>query len=132
MGGCRVRLVLDTSVLIAGDEPPADADVAVASVSFAELAFGVRATADPVQQAIRGARLARLTRELGPGLPFDDDAAAAYGLLVGLALAPGRRPRTRAMDLMIAATAYANGAVVLTRNPADFAGLEPLVSTRTP
>ena len=47
--------MLDTSVLIAGgDEPPADADVAVASVSFAELAFGVRATVDTVQQASPG------------------------------------------------------------------------------
>ena len=127
-----MRLVLDTSVLIAGDEPPADADVAVASVSFAELAFGVRATADTVQQAIREARLVRLTRELGPGLPFDDDSAAAYGLLAGLVLAAGRRPRARAMDLMIAATAYANGAAVFTRNPNDFAGLEPLVPIMTP
>lgn len=127
-----MRLVLDTSVLIGGDAPPADAEVAVASVSFAELAFGVRATSDPLQQAIRGARLARLTRELGPGLPFDDEAAAAYGLLAGLVLAAGRSPRAGAMDLMIAATAYANGAAVLTRNPADFAALEPLVPIRTP
>ena len=127
-----MRLVLDTSVLIAGDEPPADADVAVASVSFAELAFGVRATADTVQQAIREARLTRLTRELGPGLPFDDDSAAAYGLLAGLVLAAGRKPRARAMDLLIAASAYANGAAVFTRNPDDFAGLKPLVPILTP
>ena len=33
---------------------------------------------------------------------------------------------------MIAATAYANGAGVLTRNPDDFAGLEPLVPILTP
>lgn len=124
--------MLDTSVLISGDEPPADADVAVASVSFAELAFGVRATDDPVQRSIREARLVRLTRELGPGLPFDDDSAAAYGLLAGLVLSAGRNPRARAMDLMIAATAYANGAAVLTRNPNDFAGLEPLLPILTP
>ena len=127
-----MRLVLDTSVLIASDEPPVDADVAVASVSFAELAYGVRATADRVQQAIREARLTRLTRELGPGLPFDDDSAAAYGLLAGLVLAAGRKPRARATDLMIAATAYVNGAAVLTRNPDDFGGLEPLVPILTP
>lgn len=127
-----MRLVLDTSVLIAGDEPPADVAVAVASVSFAELAFGARATADTVQQAIREARLIRLTRELGPGLPFDDDSAAAYGLLARLVLAAGRNPRARAIDLLIAATASANGAAVLTRNPDDFAGLEPLVAILTP
>ncbi len=127
-----MRLLLDTSVLIAADALPADAEVAVASVSFAELAYGVRATADPVQQAIRHARLTRLTAELGPGLPFDDAAAAAYGTLTGLVLATGRNPRTRALDLMIAATAYANDAAVLTRNPADFAGLDPLVPIHVP
>lgn len=72
-----MRLMLDTSVLIAADAPPADAEVAVASVTFAELSYGARAAVDPVQQAIRQARLTRLTRELGPGLPFDDTAAAA-------------------------------------------------------
>lgn len=127
-----MRLLLDTSVLIAADAPPADVDVAVASVSFAELAYGVRVTADPVQQAVRQARLERLTARLGPGLPFDDEAATAYGLLAGLVHAAGRNPRARALDLMIAATAYVNDAGVLTRNPADFAGLEPLVPIRTP
>ena len=127
-----MRLLLDTSVLIAADAPPADIDVAVASVSFAELAYGVRVTTDPVQQAVRQARLERLTARLGPGLPFDDEAATAYGLLAGLVHAAGRNPRARALDLMIAATAYVNDAGVLTRNPADFAGLEPLVPVRTP
>jgi hypothetical protein len=127
-----MRLLLDTSVLIAADAPPAGVDVAVASVSFAELAYGVRVTTDPVQQAVRQARLERLTARLGPGLPFDDAAATAYGLLAGLVHAAGRNPRARALDLMIAATAYVNDAGVLTRNPADFAGLEPLVPVRTP
>ena len=127
-----MRLLLDTSVLIAADAPPADAEVAVASVSFAELAYGVRVTKDPVQQAVRQARLTRLTGQLGPGLPFDDAAADAYGLLAGLVQATGRNPRARALDLMIAATAYANDAGVFTRNAADFAGVEPLVAIRTP
>ncbi|MFD1722356.1 PIN domain-containing protein [Amnibacterium endophyticum] len=127
-----MRLVLDTSVLIAADPPPADAEVAVASVVYAELAFGVRAAVDPVQQALRQARLDRLTSRLGPGLPFDDAAATAYGLLAGLVQASGRNPRARALDLMIAATAYANDAGVLTRNAADFTGLEPLVTICTP
>lgn len=127
-----MRLLLDTSVLIAADAIPEDAEVAVASVTFAELAYGVRAAADPVQQALRHARLARLSEELGPGLPFDDAAATAYGLLAGLVLAAGRNPRTRALDLMIAATAYANQAAMLTRNPDDFKGLEPLVPIHSP
>lgn len=42
--------------------------------------------------------------------------------------AAGRDPRRRAIDLMIAAIAYANDASVITKSAADFAGLEELVS----
>ncbi len=56
----------------------------------------------------------------------------AFGTLCGLVLAVGRNPRARALDLMIAATAYANEAGVYTRNPGDFAGVEPLVAVLTP
>ena len=48
-----MRLVLDTGVLIAADALPADAEVAVASVTFAELAYGVRAATDALVQALR-------------------------------------------------------------------------------
>lgn len=56
----------------------------------------------------------------------------AYGLLAGLVRASDRNPRAQDLDLMIAATAYANGAGVLTRNATDFSGLEPLVAIRMP
>jgi predicted nucleic acid-binding protein len=39
----------------------------------------------------------------------------------------GRKPRTRSMDLLIAATAHAHGAALYTRNAKDFHGLESLV-----
>jgi toxin FitB len=127
-----LRLVLDTGVLIAADALPADADVAVASVTFAELAYGVRAAVDPLEQALRQERLERLREQMGPGLPFDDRAASAFGTLCGLVLAAGRSPRARALDLMIAATAYANEAALYTRDPRDFVGVEPLVQILTP
>lgn len=127
-----MRLVLDTGVLIAADALPPDTEVAVASVTFAELAYGVRAATDAVEQALRLERLERLREQLGPGLPFDDRAAAAFGTLCGLVLASGRNPRTRALDLMIAATAHANEAGVYTSNAADFRGVEPLVPILTP
>lgn len=34
------------------------------------------------------------------------------------------------MDLLVAATAHAHDAVLYTRNPADFAGLEGLIDVR--
>jgi hypothetical protein len=39
----------------------------------------------------------------------------------------GRQPRLRAMDLLVAATAHAQGARLDTRNIDDFTGLEGLV-----
>lgn len=127
-----MRLVLDTGILIGADALPSDAEVAVASVTFAELAYGVRAARNAVEQALRQERLERLREQLGPGLVFDDRAAAAFGTMCGLVLAIGRNPRPRALDLMIAATAYANEAGVYTRNPGDFAGVEPLVPILPP
>jgi predicted nucleic acid-binding protein len=43
------------------------------------------------------------------------------------AKAAGRSARTRFADLLIASSAAANGLPLYTRNPADFAGLEPIV-----
>ena len=127
-----MRLLLDTSVLIAGDRVPDGVEAAVASVSFAELAFGVRVARDPAQQVLRQARLDRLQSRLGPGLPFDDGAADAFGALTALVAASGRNPRSRALDLMIAATAFVHDAGVLTRNGADLAGIEALVPVVAP
>ena len=42
-------------------------------------------------------------------------------------VAAGRRPRPRATDLLIAATAHAHGARLYTRNPADLVGADELV-----
>lgn len=123
-----MRVLLDTSVLISPGAVPGGASVSVASVSFAELAFGVRATADLRQQALREARLDRLRAELGPGVPFDDAAAKAFGTLTALVGAAGRsKPRSRSLDLMIAATALVHDAGVVTRNLDDFADLQSLV-----
>lgn len=76
---------------------------------------------------MRQARLQRLRKLFGEGVPFDDECAVSYGTICGLVLASGRQVRGRAIDLMIAATAMANDAAVVTRNPQDFAGLEGFV-----
>ncbi|BBU21620.1 hypothetical protein [Mycobacterium xenopi] len=51
----------------------------------------------------------------------------SYGLVVAAVVAEGRKLRSHFADLLIAATAHANGLDLYTRNPDDFAGLDPLV-----
>lgn len=127
MGPDRLRAIVDTNLLVAESFVYPGYEVAVSSLSWAELGNGIRKAADPLERARREERVARLRAVLGPGIPFDDAAADAYEAVCGLALASGR-----AIDLMIAATAVAHGAAVLTRNLDDFAGLEGLVAVVAP
>lgn len=60
-------------------------------------------------------------------LRSDGSAVRSCGLLVAAVVHKGRRPRSRFADLLIAATAHANGLDLYTRNGEDFAGLEDLV-----
>lgn len=122
-----MRAVLDTSLLLAEELSHPGYEVAVTSLSWAELGYGIRKTPDPVVRAQREARISRLRATLGAGLAFDDAAADAYQTICGLVLANGREVQGRAIDLMIAAIALAYGAAVITRNPDDFAGLDGLM-----
>lgn len=123
-----MKAVLDTNLLVAESLSHPGYRVAVSSLSWAELGYGIRKATDPVERARRERRVARLRSLLGAGLPFDDAAAEAYESACGLVLERGREVRTRAIDLMIAGTAAAHGAVVLTRDKQDFAGLAGLVT----
>ena len=59
---------------------------------------------------------------------FDADAARAYGRVTAAVIAADRKPRRRAADLMIAATAIVAEVPLYTTNPDDFAGLDHLVT----
>ncbi|MDR1635320.1 MAG: PIN domain-containing protein [Bifidobacteriaceae bacterium] len=123
-----MRAILDTNLLVAEALSHRGYEAAVSSLSWAELGYGVRKVVDPIERARRESRIARLRAVLGAGVPFDDAAADAYETVCGLVLAGGREVRGRAIDLMIAATAAAHGAAVITRNVDDFAGLEGFVA----
>lgn len=125
------RVVLDTNVLIGG-MPALDADdeFAVASISYAELEAGTRLAASGEERARRVRRLALVRATYGAGLPFDDRVASSFGVLVELVRGSGRSVRSRTADLMIAATAHAYGAEVLTHNVDDFVGVEEAVHVR--
>jgi predicted nucleic acid-binding protein len=124
------RGVLDTSVVIdldAVDPSRLPMEVAVSAVTMAELAAGPHATTDPDVKGRRQDRLQRAEAAFDP-LPFDGDAARAYGRIFAAVVAAGRKARgARAVDLLIAATALANGLPLYTRNGDDFVGLDGLI-----
>ena len=120
--------MVDTSVLI--DPPPESAlpeEASVSAITLAELVAGVHAARDPNERAARQDRLQRVQATL-EALPFDTDAARAYGRVFAAITAEGRKARgKRAMDLLIAATALSVGLPLYTRNVDDFGGLEGIV-----
>jgi predicted nucleic acid-binding protein len=120
------RSVLDTSVLVASDVPPLPGELAVSAASLAELHFGALVTDDADVRAERLRRLA-LVEHLYTPLPVDGAVARSYGHLAAEVARSGRQPRARVLDLLIAATAHANGAALVTRNAADLHGVEHLV-----
>ena len=131
--GQTPRGLVDTSVLIdlsRIDEHSLPQETAVAAISFAELAAGPHATRDPLERARRQEQLQRLEAAFVP-LPFDAEAARAYGRIYAAVLASGRKARSRAVDLLIAATALATRLPLYTRNPSDFQGLDASISVVT-
>lgn len=117
--------VLDTNVCIAflnGTDPsvrdrlrmlPPD-ELALCSIVKAELLYGARRSAHVDEN------LDKLQRFFEPfaSLPFDDEAAARYGLLRAQLSAAGTP--IGGNDLLIAATALANDATLVTRNTREF------------
>ena len=127
------RGLIDTSVLIDLEtlEPSVlPAELAISTVSLAELAAGPHASSDPGERAARQDRLQRAEASFEP-IPFDTGAARAFGRIFAAVAASGRKPRgRRAMDLIIAAVAVAAELPLYTRNPGDFTGLETLLELR--
>lgn len=121
-----MKAVLDTSVLIANDLAALEGELAISAASLAELNFGVLMA---VEQAVRAERLRRLSefQRRFSALPIDEAVATSYGQLAAAIASAGRQPRSRVMDLLIAATAHAHSARLYTRNADDLVGLEHLV-----
>ena len=102
-------------------------ELAISALTMAELAAGPHATDDANERGRRQDRLQRAEAAFDP-LPFDGEAARAYGRIYAAEVASGRKARgTRALDLLIAATACAARLPIYTRNPEDFQSLQGLV-----
>jgi predicted nucleic acid-binding protein len=123
------RGLLDTSVVIDHDliDPAQLPDEsAISAVTLAELSAGPHAANDDLERGRRQDRL-QWAATTWDSLPFNGEAARAYGRVFSATKALGRSPRRRLADLLIAATAAANGLPLYTRNPADFSGLEDVL-----
>ena len=122
--------LLDTSVVIELerlDPSKLPIEVAVSALTMAELAAEPHAASDADERGRRQDRLQRAEAAFDP-LPFDGEAARAYGRIYAAVTAAGRTARgARAVDLLIAATACAASLPLYTRNGADFEGLGDLV-----
>jgi predicted nucleic acid-binding protein len=117
--------LLDTCAIIdleklARDRLPRDGRISAVSVS--ELMLGIHIAKTPDERSLRVSRLISVEANFDP-LSFDHRAAAAFNTLTGLTVATGRNPKPRKNDLMIAATAVANGLPLYTANLDDFKGL---------
>ena len=121
----------DTSVILDLDHVDVESlprEVAISVITLAELTAGPHATEDMEERAKRQDRLQRVEATFDP-LPFDADAARAYGRVYAAVARAGRKVRGRRMaDLLIAATAVAAQLPLYTRHAKDFAHLEKIAT----
>ena len=125
-----MRALLDTSVLI-GAASPGDLEGAISAASLAELHFGALVARDPDERGRRALRLGVIEATFDP-LPINPAVAREWGRLAATVAERGGRPRRRAMDLAIAATANVAGVPLMTHNVADFRLSADLVDVRAP
>jgi predicted nucleic acid-binding protein len=128
------RGLIDTSVVVdleRVDPEVLPEELAISTVTLAELAAGPHATDDPSERARRQDRLQRAEAWFDP-LPLDASVARAFGRVYAAVSATGRKARgRRALDLLIAATALAANLPLYTRNADDLKGLTELLEVRS-
>jgi tRNA(fMet)-specific endonuclease VapC len=130
-----VRGILDTSTVILlqrlEDPTTLPSEPLITAVTLAELSVGPLLTDDEAERAVRQAHLQQAEADFVP-LPFDADAARAFGSVAASLRRSGRKSSARAYDAMIAATAIANALPVYTCNQADFRGIDGLEVVAVP
>lgn len=126
--------LLDASVVIDWHDPAVASalpdELAISAITLAELAAGPHAAASRLEAARRQSRLQEVEARFEP-IPFDGAAAVSYGLVAAAVISTGHLTGRRLADLLVAATAHANGLTLYTRNGADFDGLGDLVEVVT-
>ncbi len=127
--GTRSRGILDTStVVLLGRLPDArdlPAEPLITAITLAELAVGPLVARHDDERARRQAHLQQAEADF-VALPFDAEAARAFGAVAASLRGSGRKGGSRRFDALIAAIAVANDLPVHTCNPGDFEGVERL------
>jgi tRNA(fMet)-specific endonuclease VapC len=121
--------ILDTSTVILLNRLPSTQVLPLAplitAVTMAELGVGPLAAKTDIERARRQAHLQQAEADFAP-LPFDAEAARAFGGVAASLREGGRKAAARTYDAMIAAIAVAHGLPVYTCNSSDFEGIEGL------
>jgi tRNA(fMet)-specific endonuclease VapC len=97
----------------------------ISAVTLAELTVGPLVAEDLAERAARLAEVLQAEADFAP-LPFDAQAARAFGLVAADLRGSGRKARARTFDAMIAAIAISNDLPLYTCNAADFTGIAGL------
>ena len=122
------RGLLDTSTVILLDRIRDVAQLPkyplICAITLAELSVSPLVSTDE-ERATRQAHLQRAEVDFDP-LPFDADAARAFGQVAAGLRRSGRKTSARAYDAMVAAVALANGLPLYTCNLRDFNGIDGL------
>jgi tRNA(fMet)-specific endonuclease VapC len=123
------RGILDTSTVILleklSDAKTLPAEPLITAVTLAELSVGPLVAKEESERVARQTQLQQAEADFEP-LPFDADAARAFGSVAASLRRSGRKATARTYDAMIAATAVANDLPVYTCNPTDFNGIDGL------
>lgn len=131
-GDSPLRGLIDTNIVIhlaALDPEQLPDEMVICAVTLAELSAGPHHADTRSERARRTSVLQHAEATFDP-LPFDAEAARAFGLISAAVLAAGRGTRRRLADLMIASIAHTHRLPLYTTNPDDFAGLDDLVTVR--
>lgn len=130
MGADHERALLDTSVVIGFDFSDVELlpeECAISAITLAELSAGPSATASQAVRSARQDRLQRVEAAFSP-LPFDAQAARAFGRIAPELRSAGRKPRgANLADYLIAATALARDLPLYTFDAGDIAPLSQLI-----
>lgn len=98
---------------------------AITTVTLAELSVGPLVATNETERASRQAHLQQAEADFVP-LPFDANAARAFGRVAPALRRSGRKTSARTYGAMIAAIAIANGLPLFTWNPSRFSGINEL------
>ena len=126
--------ILDTStVVLLGrlDPDHLPEEPLITTVTLAELSVGPLVATTRKERSSRQAVLQNAEADFNP-LPFDAEAARAFGRVAASLRTAGRKIAARGYDAMIAATAIAAELPLYTVNPDDFSGIESLDLRRVP